>query len=73
MINPARALVALATGEDVFTPDGAAVVIAHIEAVPTDGTSRRYVYAATCYGQVHNGRRWPLSELTAREDIGGAE
>lgn len=80
MLTPERALVAIATAEDVFTPAGDAVVIAHIEAMPipylpiAPYPTGNYRFVATVYGTGNHGRHYVIDELTAREDItGGAE
>lgn len=66
MITPDRALVALATGEDVFTPAGDAVVIAAIEAMPFH-RSATYQFVATVYGTGNHGRQFILDDLTPRD------
>jgi hypothetical protein len=71
MITPDRALVALATGEDLFTPDGDAVVIATIASFAVDlGVFALYALAN---GRGHRDEWIRLADLTTRGDLGRAE
>jgi hypothetical protein len=72
MITSDRARVALATGEYVYTPDGTAVVITAVRAVPAPRSAGGgHLWWADIAGPGYTGTAMKLVHLTIREDVRG--